>query len=1778
MKLIRKFNKPIAILLAVVMLSEIVSPTLVYGITGHDSMPEYRSFEPVATTNMVNMFDGGFTYNIPLIDVPNGYPINLAYHSGDVNNEELASWVGLGWNINPGTINRIKRGFPDEFNNKEVTYHNKMEKNWTIGSGINLSPEVFGDEDLIALNLGASVRYNNYKGIGTSVTAGIGFAGVANMNFSYAQGRFGFNPEINPLELLNVPGKLRDRKERKSAEQGFANEEKKVTKFSKVIQNLAMAHNKLKQKTPIGISFGGVTVGDQPRGSFFNIKINTPTTYPSTLAKYTGFMASINVDVGVNILPMPIDVEAQLNANYSQQINEESVTLQAYGYQYNEEANSSNAIMDYTTENEKPFVKRDNMIGYPLPNNDIYTLSGEALGGSFRSFRGDYGHYKKNEVYSDDILVDIGADVSLASHIPIPPMIVNEEYTVGGDIGGSYHWTKLKPWDQTGGHNFSGTFGSSNEKTFYRFSGDKAGYFEQSNDNMVYGDLNGSWSPTVSFNSGASINGSLINSGIIDSRAIGKNKKRSTFINSHTKNDFNTVSNIGIRYKMYEKKLFYRNGAGGSWTQYDYNDLINESNTEMVTYNNDGVTYVYGLPVLSKNQLEMQYSLESNQYNFTNSSNSHLYENDLVANVTSNSVNTSSRRKLGFESPTPTPTTHLITQILGPDYVDRTANGATADDFGSFTRFNYTRVAGGGDWYAYRSPYQGVNFNYGSLSSNKDDMGSFSYGEKEIYYMESVVSKTHVAIFTLEDRVDGQGAPLEGPILGADKVSGNGTVQKNSLKRLKRIDLYPLSECDAVPGSENGIWQAKLGAIPIKTVHFEYDYYLSGNVPNSSAGGKLTLKKVWFEYGGKLTSKISPYIFDYKYFIPSYPAPYNTGDINQYGSGLNQNPSYAVSNSDRWGNYRDYSELIGKLGDLAKFWPYVNQNVNKNILPIDTYDPAAMCLKRIILPSGGELHIQYEQGDYNYVQDKKAMLMIPLKISTNPNESSGFVDNKKYFIDIEKIGIANDYFSNLSTAEKQIFVKEVFEPMIKNKDRIFFNFLYKLIGDGAPDYKYNHSDYVEGYARIDWIGYDDNGVFFTFKGSPESTTGTTWSMPINYGSNASKREVPREVCYDFYKTQRNGMLDGTTTGLDNNNENDGGESLAKSFFALISGISGIGPVCKEFDPTKSYVRIQDPIREVKTSRTRNGKLGVGVRVKRLLMYDTGIEGTTNNDPDVLYGQEFSYVNEDGLSSGVATNEPGNGRRESALVNVIEKDAQTGGEALLYGRDMYSQEGPLGENLLPAPSVGYSRVVVKNIHSGKTATGHEVHEYHTVKDFPFTAQKSTLDIAQFGPFSIGVSFGGFSVSYKREAPSLSQGYVFKSYSMHGQPKKVTKYASGLSGSPIASEEYQYFDLNESVALMGDDNIMLPPVPAYQLGKESEILSEAKEVTDYTFGGSIGVDVSWGGFVLAAPPLPPLPVPVPVSTSIKGGLSLEENIYRTHVTSKIITYPSLLKKVISKSEGVVHITENIVFDNHTGEPVVVKSYDDFNNNSVNFKGTYVNQDFMGSWNYKNLRSKFQNEGLNFTVNNLPVGNDGRDYIDFSGEPSSCGALGNFVRGDFVRFVNTGEAVFLYHVDEVDLVNNRLYILKSQVNTTNIAGTIKSLEIIKSGYTNQLSTKVGNIMFFSPNSTPSPFSSSGVLDDSHPFVVALNTQLGPLTGVGTTGTTTLVGPFMNMNITQYSLSMPTSCFGNDLTQTTIDNVVVEWEILPGEQLKLTILSFDALCFSGYVNIDCHPLSADL
>lgn len=156
-----------ALLIGLSLAYQLIYPNVSYALTGGPSAPNFSSFEPVATTNMVNEFTGQFVYNIPVLEIPGGsgggYAMSLSYHSGD-GPESDASWVGYGWTLNPGSINRVRRGVPDDYNGQTIKYHNNMPANWTVAAtgqfGIQAASSVFGASAY------STVRYNNYKGFG----------------------------------------------------------------------------------------------------------------------------------------------------------------------------------------------------------------------------------------------------------------------------------------------------------------------------------------------------------------------------------------------------------------------------------------------------------------------------------------------------------------------------------------------------------------------------------------------------------------------------------------------------------------------------------------------------------------------------------------------------------------------------------------------------------------------------------------------------------------------------------------------------------------------------------------------------------------------------------------------------------------------------------------------------------------------------------------------------------------------------------------------------------------------------------------------------------------------------------------------------------------------------------------------------------------------------------------------------------------------------------------------------------------------------------------------------------------------------------------------------------------------------------------------------------------------------------------------------------------------------------------------------------------------------
>ncbi|MBI3884018.1 MAG: hypothetical protein HY305_07395, partial [Sphingobacteriales bacterium] len=100
---------------------------------GGPGQPEMSGFKSVGLDNMVSPFTGDFSYNIPLLDV-GGYPVNMFYSSG-ITMDQDASWLGLGWNINPGNVMRNMRGLPDDFDGTDIiTKQQSIRKDITWGA------------------------------------------------------------------------------------------------------------------------------------------------------------------------------------------------------------------------------------------------------------------------------------------------------------------------------------------------------------------------------------------------------------------------------------------------------------------------------------------------------------------------------------------------------------------------------------------------------------------------------------------------------------------------------------------------------------------------------------------------------------------------------------------------------------------------------------------------------------------------------------------------------------------------------------------------------------------------------------------------------------------------------------------------------------------------------------------------------------------------------------------------------------------------------------------------------------------------------------------------------------------------------------------------------------------------------------------------------------------------------------------------------------------------------------------------------------------------------------------------------------------------------------------------------------------------------------------------------------------------------------------------------------------------------------------------------------
>lgn len=183
-----KSKKQIAIALIIAMCIQVALPGIAFALSEGPSQPEAMQFEPVDATDLVNLPTGDFSYSLPLFEIPGpegNYPLNLSYHAGIGVNQE-PTWVGLGWSLNPGSINRAINGYPDDFMGANVQTHYEGERSgWgvdlTLGygpAGINMSYDSYNGFGVNGFSIGIGGNgpgFNLFIG-GQGVSTGIGYS------------------------------------------------------------------------------------------------------------------------------------------------------------------------------------------------------------------------------------------------------------------------------------------------------------------------------------------------------------------------------------------------------------------------------------------------------------------------------------------------------------------------------------------------------------------------------------------------------------------------------------------------------------------------------------------------------------------------------------------------------------------------------------------------------------------------------------------------------------------------------------------------------------------------------------------------------------------------------------------------------------------------------------------------------------------------------------------------------------------------------------------------------------------------------------------------------------------------------------------------------------------------------------------------------------------------------------------------------------------------------------------------------------------------------------------------------------------------------------------------------------------------------------------------------------------------------------------------------------------------------------------------------------------
>jgi hypothetical protein len=1559
----------------------------IVGKAQQPTSPEFSSFQSVSTQGaQVDEYSGNFSYNLPVLQIPGpeGGGYALSLSYSNVTANQEASWVGFGWTLNPGSITREKVGFPDEFRGEKIKVWNKTPANNTFSVGADVGLEAFS----FGLGVGTSIGYNNYNGffLTSNVHAGLLGVGVSVdlQDIGKDQYEPAYSTSFDPFKALNAGLDTHNFYKYTDKDKKMSDEAKKAQKK----RQLLLGHN------------GGVA-----KNSFsFIDRSYHGWVFPekSTI----GFSISGSLQLQVDPGPVPIGFDAGLSINFSRQqdlntllgaFNPEShfSEFDAFGYMYSGEAeNEYTDLMDFTLDMDGIYSRRSKFLPMPTSGADIFVATGEGITGGFRLHNKSAGHFRNNETLSTTVNFDLGMDVHFGMDAGVG--------VSGFGFGGMERKTNAWHGAHLDQHKFKTLADGVDEPYYYRFNNDMAG--------------------TITFGTAgttASVEGGNLSLPSFTSQLEGGGRAlRSSFIAFHTNEQM-------LRsFPLSDGPFKYMASLYDPETEAVLNRSAASPNEvgEFAIHNADGQLYTYAYPVYARNEKNFSVSANPDGTILGNAfALKNIYDGSGI-NPGSNRA-----RVVGSEIDAPYPIHYLLTSITAPNYIDVTKNGPTSDDIGGYVKFSYIDITSSDNWFHSRQPVAGLDYTPGDLSDPKDDMVSFSSVEKQAPYLSRIDTKTHYALFILSDRDEYEAPDNETADTWdwqENEITTNGLLRQ---KKLDRIELYL---------KHDG------GDVLVQTVNFAYETEDNKKLARASLtapDGKLTLKRVWSEQRDIRNALISPYEFQYVYPEPNhFPAaiqeqyPDIANYKNQYSG---QNDEYSPLKSDAWG-YFDVDDNNRQM----KYQTWKNQ------VPGNT-DPAMWQLKQIILPTQGEIHIQYEPDDYVKVQDQNALAMVATR--SNPEGTT------KYYLQIE-----DDL--GLGPADYEAYRKKLEDHFITKGEKLYFKFLYSLLTNRTPALDHCDAEYVDGYVDVSSVGYDEAGFFVKLE--------------------VTENRNPKSLCQQMVQFEKSGMLTGGSgndclvgaeqLSLDNIGDGDNLKKIGTIAYQLMNSLEiatrPTNQFCTQMNWDLSYVRV--PVLDK--------KIGGGLRVKRLLQFDKGIE-----ENPVMTGVEYHYnerVEGRMVSTGVASNEPGGIAGEHALQR-LEKDLGDGYETtaeevqqklkLIGGAQRDHREGPVGRAVLPSPSVGYSKVFTKNIHPEEQTF--RVSEFMTAASYPVKANFNTINRSRH----ITPPIVTFDVLIENREWA-TQTYTIDQVDAAGKPigSALRKgiWNDDTSDIELASTRIEYFDPFQKVPASADGST----VTNEELGVASEAVMFSRSLHERGLNTNIGLDMTVG-FI---PPFIFIPYPIP-SINVKMNI----NELNQHTISVVSQRPLIQKLIVQNDNGIITTSENVAFDPLTGTPSIVKSFDDYHQMKLvgmpsPHDGSLTQKQFPAHATYPGVGSKSENEGirLNQFYSSVILYKPAVDKYELSLSndddvvpPCEIKMRDKIAAGDLLEIRDADFNLELYQVSETikdGLVTLYPLTLAAAGAYDEIAdATPVEVVNIKSGRTNQLSASVGSILLYGKPGEP-------------------------------------------------------------------------------------------------------------